>query len=310
MPAARAWSTYEGACSTLLPSPDTVAAFGDASIQTIVLNGPALAASYYPDPALRPFIDLDLLVRRSDRERALDILLGLGYSHETPGRSLEHVPAAYLTPPIGSELLPIDLHWECVAQSGGGRVAEQAAEEIWSRATVAPAWGAAARTLAPEDLLIYLAANFAIHHTLTGALWQLDLALVMRRHRGTLDWDAIVTRARRWGAASAVYFGLRSVGDHLGVSAPTPSMNRLRPGDLRVTLIDRLQRPELPGAARLEYLIGVAMLDRYTDIARTLASGLVPPPGWLRSRYDSRSIVAAYLTHYGRVARSVARAML
>ena len=29
MPAARAWSSYEGACSTLLPSPDTVAAFGE-----------------------------------------------------------------------------------------------------------------------------------------------------------------------------------------------------------------------------------------------------------------------------------------
>lgn len=29
MPAARAWSTYEGACSTLLPSPETVAAFAD-----------------------------------------------------------------------------------------------------------------------------------------------------------------------------------------------------------------------------------------------------------------------------------------
>jgi len=27
MPAARRWSAYEGACSTLLPSPDTVAAF-------------------------------------------------------------------------------------------------------------------------------------------------------------------------------------------------------------------------------------------------------------------------------------------
>ena len=27
MPAARIWSTYEGACSTLLPSPETVAAF-------------------------------------------------------------------------------------------------------------------------------------------------------------------------------------------------------------------------------------------------------------------------------------------
>jgi proline iminopeptidase len=29
MPAARAWSTYEGSCSTLLPSPETVASFGE-----------------------------------------------------------------------------------------------------------------------------------------------------------------------------------------------------------------------------------------------------------------------------------------
>lgn len=31
-PAARAWSRYEGACSTLLPSPETVAAFGEDEI--------------------------------------------------------------------------------------------------------------------------------------------------------------------------------------------------------------------------------------------------------------------------------------
>ncbi len=29
MPAARRWSVFEGSCSTLLPSPETVAAFGD-----------------------------------------------------------------------------------------------------------------------------------------------------------------------------------------------------------------------------------------------------------------------------------------
>ena len=32
LPAARAWSRYEGACSTLLPSPETVAAFGEDSM--------------------------------------------------------------------------------------------------------------------------------------------------------------------------------------------------------------------------------------------------------------------------------------
>jgi hypothetical protein len=289
---------------------ELVGAFGVAGIETVILNGPALAADYYADPALRPFMDLDLLVRRGDRQRALDVLLGLGYTLDSPGRSLEHVPAAFLTPPSGSSRLPVDLHWECVEHSEGSRAAELATEEIWCRAVPAPSWGEAARTLAAEDLLIYLAASFAIHHTLAGALWQLDLALVLKRHRAMLDWDAVAARARRWGAAGAAYFALRAVGDDLGVTAPTPTMNRLRPGELRVTLIDRLQRAGHDGLLRLDYFVGVLMLDRYSDIVRLLVSGLVPPPGWLRSRYDSRSLLAAYLTHYGRMARTLARAML
>jgi hypothetical protein len=282
-----------------------VAALGERGVPTIILNGPALAIDYYPDPALRPFADLDLLVRRRDRLDAVQVLLELGYT-DVPGRSLDTLPAAYLSPPPGGAALPVDVHWECV---GGPRASELAAEEIWSRAVPAPSWGDSARTLAPEDLLLYLAATFAVHHTLAGALWQLDLALVLRRHRSTLDWDAITARARRWSAAGAVYFALRAVADQLGVSAPTPAMNRLRPDELRVSVMDRLQRSG-PDGALLDYLLGVVMLDRYSDMVRSLTAGLVPPPGWLRSRYDSRSLVAAYLTHYGRVARTLARAML
>jgi hypothetical protein len=292
---------------------ELVAAFGRAGIETILLKGPLLAADYYSDPALRPFTDLDLLVRRRDRERAIEVATALGYAHGSPGRSLayelEHAPAAYFVAPGGARL-PVDLHWECVAHPGGSRATELAAEEIWSRTLPSPSWGAAARTLAPEDLVIYLAAHFAIHHSLAGALWQLDLALVLRRHGATLDWDAVAARATRWGAAGAVYFALRTVGDRFGATAPTPTINRLRPGDIRVALIDRLLSAGPDRLVKLEYLVGLLMLDRYADMVRTLAAGLVPRPGWLRARYDSRSVITAYLTHYGRLARSLARAML
>ncbi len=43
VPAARAWSRYEGACSTLLPSPETVAAFSEASNA----NGLAAIEAHY-----------------------------------------------------------------------------------------------------------------------------------------------------------------------------------------------------------------------------------------------------------------------
>ena len=55
MPAARAWSTYEGACSTLLPSPDTVAAFGE---DRMALGLARIEAHYFLNNVIPPEHDL------------------------------------------------------------------------------------------------------------------------------------------------------------------------------------------------------------------------------------------------------------
>jgi proline iminopeptidase len=55
MPAARAWSTYEGACSTLLASPDTVAAFGE---DRMALGLARIEAHYFRTEVIRPADDL------------------------------------------------------------------------------------------------------------------------------------------------------------------------------------------------------------------------------------------------------------
>src|SRR6185312_683632 len=65
MPAARAWSTYEGACSTLLPSPDTVAAFGE---DRMALGLARIEAHYFRSNVIGPDADL---VAHIDRIRHL-----------------------------------------------------------------------------------------------------------------------------------------------------------------------------------------------------------------------------------------------
>jgi proline iminopeptidase len=61
MPAARTWSTYEGACSTLLPSPDTVAAFGE---DRMALGLARIEAHYFRFEVIRPADDLVAKVPR------------------------------------------------------------------------------------------------------------------------------------------------------------------------------------------------------------------------------------------------------
>jgi len=61
LPAARAWSGYEGACSTLLPSPDTVSAFGE---ERMALGLARIEAHYFRYNLIPPERDLLLGVSR------------------------------------------------------------------------------------------------------------------------------------------------------------------------------------------------------------------------------------------------------
>jgi proline iminopeptidase len=72
MPAARAWSTYEGACSTLLPSPDTVAAFGE---DRMALGLARIEAHYFRNNVVAPKDDL---VRQVDAIRRIPAIIVQG----------------------------------------------------------------------------------------------------------------------------------------------------------------------------------------------------------------------------------------
>lgn len=65
LPVARAWSMYEGACSTLLPSPETVAAFGE---DRMALGLARLEAHYFRN---RIFLPPDALLENMGRIRGI-----------------------------------------------------------------------------------------------------------------------------------------------------------------------------------------------------------------------------------------------
>jgi proline iminopeptidase len=90
MPAARAWSTYEGACSTLLPSPDTVAAFGE---DRMALGLARIEAHFFRSNVIGPAEDL---VARIDRIRHLPATIVQGrYDMVCPIASADELARAW-----------------------------------------------------------------------------------------------------------------------------------------------------------------------------------------------------------------------
>jgi proline iminopeptidase len=90
MPAARAWSVYEGACSTLLPNPETIAAFGE---DRLALGLARIEAHFFSHHLFPPERDL---VGRIDRIRRLPATIVQGrYDMVCPIRSADELARAW-----------------------------------------------------------------------------------------------------------------------------------------------------------------------------------------------------------------------
>ncbi len=90
MPAARAWSTYEGSCSTLLPSPETVANFGQ---ERMALGLARIEAHYFMNDA---FLPEGGLLAHIDRIRHIPTTIVQGrYDMVCPIRSADDLVQAW-----------------------------------------------------------------------------------------------------------------------------------------------------------------------------------------------------------------------
>jgi len=271
-------------------------------IPAVVLKAPALAERVYPDPAWRPFADLDILVRPEDRRRADAALLALGHRRVPDGHTWEFdVAHDGATLYAGPEGIHVDLHWALMTEPRFAWSGE-AERAVWEHAAPVMLAGRPALELAREDLVLYLATHLAVHHALAGLLRHWDVALVLAA--GRLDWDALLGRATRWRVRRALAYVLRGVEEAFGPLVPPAVLAALSPRGPRAALLDRLLRDaDAARRVRREYLVTLLLIDRGRDVGASLRGALLPSAEWLRARYgaETTSRSALYWAHARRL---------
>jgi proline iminopeptidase len=90
MPAARSWSVYEGACSTLLPNPETVAAFGE---DRLALGLARIEAHYFGQHLFTG--DRDLIARIGQIRHIPGVIVQGRYDMVCPIRSADELARAW-----------------------------------------------------------------------------------------------------------------------------------------------------------------------------------------------------------------------
>jgi hypothetical protein len=194
---------------------DVLRTLEGACVKAICLKGPLLGERVYPDPRRRPSADLDVMVGRSDLDKATNALAAIGYRplNDSQERFLRtyhyHTILSRSCPPV------IELHF-CLSDGFGVMIP---AEDFLSRASLyRTSRGTLTHVLTPEDELLYLAVH-AAGHRFVRLSWLCDIQLLLRRNPD-LNWTTVITRARNFHVLSPFLFTCDTLRRRLGVGIP------------------------------------------------------------------------------------------
>ena len=267
---------------------EAIGAIANAGVPCALLKGPFLGARLYGDAALRPSVDLDLLVAAADVDLAIAALGDEGWRVQRPASARwhrRHHHHLHLCRPGAPD---VELHFRALVGFGG----TLPAEDLLGRTSSSEFLGRPVRLLAPEDEALYLAVH-AAGHGLARLLWLVDLKGLLAMHPG-LDWGAVVARARGCGLRRAAAFSFAAASD-LGAEIP-PEALALSPLRRRAAIRAGRAALELerPGSTAGALALNAVLADGPLPAARFVSVHLVrvarrraarvlgrhAPPGW------------------------------
>jgi hypothetical protein len=137
-----------------------------AAIEPILVKGWA-ASSLYPEHGLRPYGDIDLLVKPEQYQTAVELLAGPGYND-----------------------CWVDLPRHC------SELADRPVAQLFARSRLLPLGDSTVRVLSPEDHLALLAIHL-LKHGAWRPLWFCDIGAVVEGLPPNFDWDLCLGANKR-----------------------------------------------------------------------------------------------------------------
>lgn len=192
----------------------------NAGIPHIALKGAFLAFNAYPNPALRPLRDLDILVPKESVLRAYQVLQSSGLSRlaEYQGDPSAVAELNKHLPPLASPSgqTSIELHLRLFHPQQQDKQVDLADDpELWLRATHREVAGESIGFLSVTDLLLHLIVHAVDDHMFdNGPLLFSDIAFLLELHN--INWPLFWRLAEAHGQTRACLLALKLVERYYG----------------------------------------------------------------------------------------------
>jgi hypothetical protein len=270
----------------------------------VVIKGASVARTAYPEPCLRSFGDLDLLVSTADYGRACALLGRLGHERQRPeprpGFEVRFGKASVHRHP--EDRIEVDLHRTLVLGPFGLWIDP---EELLDRRQTFDLAGTKIGRLDDTGMLVNVAMHASLGRSEARLVPLRDVAQLV--NGGRVDWDVLDSWARRWHLTAVLRDAFSTASRILGAAEPVvarPFLASEAPGsEIRVLHAYQGERRFLGGTSlstiraipglgnKAAYVWALAVPDRAFLLARSAGTGKATyrrrwsiPMRWTRSR--------------------------
>ncbi len=220
--------TYLGTMATNLGYLEEVKALSEkcnaANLNLLFLKGAVFSQTLYEDCGLRPFADIDILVKRKDMDAIQQIMDDLGYKVYEDHRPLDfydkyHFHHVYIKKNDFISSV-IEIHWDLFAPDAPIHFD---LESLWENRIVIPTNEMEITTLNWDDHFLYLCTTFFLQDAFNSLLHFCDLTRIAQNKLTKDDWDGIESKAKQWGIEKIVACCVQIINDLFGESIPYPT---------------------------------------------------------------------------------------
>ena len=250
-----------------------------AGIDYLLLKGPVLASTVYPQRAARTMTDLDFLIAEEELPRAMAVLADAGY--RVPPRFAGSELAAGDAPPLihdepGGPSIELHTMLDSLPEERNALAAM-----LPSARMVDVGHGLMLPALERGEFFAHVVAHVSKHHRFEGELRSLlDVALLLRAEEHALDWSALDAEWTRRGLTD--WFVLTVALANILLDAPIPSIYRDRTPSTEALAI-AAEQLWIVEKSRVPTSITYSVARRApTPVHAQVAAETVPVPGGMR----------------------------
>jgi len=260
-------------------------------IPTILLKGAVFSRTIYPDLALRPMTDIDLLVHYEDLDKAVHVLKTVGFIEPYQDFHRDFLKDVWHNfHLINKDHVSLELHWSLISGEKDWRT--PSADWVWGNTELVDfltPQRSHIYCLNPTAALLYMSAHIAIQHGLVFSrlIWLYDIHLFMLTYAGKIDLIDITHQALELNWASALYTTLETVQRRFCTPIPQQVLDELqRIGIKDFDLVRRKSTLDL----HYERIVADLSSLNWTSRIKVILAGLFPSPAFMYYHYPVKRV--------------------